>query len=305
MKCGYFCGAILFVTGVLLFSLSWATIEPTEYGLVHNSLTGYVTTDQTWTSGRYLIGPTKEFIKFPATQVMLEFSDRSETPPVEARTGSDINDPDSGGQPVRLSLSILYQLKPDDLGRIYTDFSTQYESRYVQFVRQAVSDVSQRFSPQTFWQDRGELTREMLKAIHDLVSKEGGADVLSLQLISADFSRKFEDSLVSIQLATQARTTQEYQKQVVKAKKDIDILRSQIQSEITVVSANAAAARTLVLNNASAAGFHLTQNSKAANYRLMQEELGLTNEQLMDYLRVKSVRTHNSQKLVVGLPGIK
>lgn len=134
--------------------------------------------------------------------------------------------------------------------------------------------------------------------------KEGGANVVSLQLTAVDFTAKYEDNIVSIQLATQARTTQEYQKQIVKAQKSIDILKSQVDAQITVVNADAAATQKLILNQASAYGFNVTQAAKGENYKLLKEVLGLTGEQLMDYLRIKSVRTHNSNRLVVGVEKI-
>jgi len=300
-KCGMFSFALILILGLVVFAMSWQAIEPTEYGLLYNKVSGSVYYDKSYDSGRYLIGPVQEFIKFPATQVMLEFSNRSKNVPIEARTGSDPNDPDSGGQPVKVSMAIMYVMKSDSLGRIYRDFSTQYESRYVQFVRQAVSDVSQRFNPPMFWQERKKISDQMRKACNTLMEKEGGATVVSLQLTAVDFSSKYEDSIVSIQLATQARTTQEYQKQVVRAQKEIDILKSQIAAQITVVNADAAARKKLILNKASAIGFNITQFSKADNYKALKEALGLSSEQIMDYLRVKSVRTHNSNKLVVGI----
>lgn len=303
-KCGLFSGLLLLIVGLATFAMSWQAVEPTEYGLLYNKVTGFVHTDKTYDSGRYLIGPVATFIKFPATQVMIEFSNRSKNVPIDARTGSDPNDPDSGGQPVKLSLSVMYVMQPNQLGRIYRDFSTQYESRYVQFVRQAVSDVAQRFNPPMFWTERHKITEAMMDAVNTLIEKEGGCRVASLQLTAVDFSSKFEDSIISIQLATQARTTQEYQQQVVKAQKQIDILRSQIQAQITVVNADAAAQKKLILNAASALGFNLTQASKAENYRFLREALGLDSTQLLDYLRIKSVRTHNSDRLVVGVDSV-
>lgn len=303
-KCGSFTVAIILFASLAVFAMSWQSVAPTEYGLLYNKITGVVSTEKSYTSGRYLVGPTSEFIKFPATQVMLDFSNRSTNPPIDARTGSDVNDPDSGGQPVKLSLSIIYRMNSTRLGRIYRDFSTQYESRYVQFVRQAVSDVSQRFNPTMFWLKRSEISTHMQQAVNELLSKEGGAHVVSLQLVAVDFSQKYEDSIISIQLATQYRTTQEYQKQVVKAQKEIDILKSQVEAEITIVNANAAATKKLILNQASALGFNVTQGAKASSYTALKEALGLTGSQLMDYLRVKSVRTHNSDRLVVGIERI-
>lgn len=127
-----------------------------RYGLVYNGLTGYVDTSVAYAGGLHLIGPTKSFIRFPANHVKMEFSERpgATTTPVDARTGPDQTDADSGGQPVRLSVSILYSLSAPQLGNIYKSFSVNYEMRYAQYLRQTISDVAQRFDPTQFWKER-------------------------------------------------------------------------------------------------------------------------------------------------------
>ena len=46
-----------FVAFILLFALSWDTLEPTEYGLVQNGITGYVelNPDNVYSGGRHFI----------------------------------------------------------------------------------------------------------------------------------------------------------------------------------------------------------------------------------------------------------
>ncbi len=52
---------------------------------------------------------------------------------------------------------------------------------------------------------------------------------------------------------------------------------------------------------AVAYGFNLTQSSKADSYRALRQALGLDRAQLLEYLRIKSVRNHDPQRLVVGI----
>lgn len=53
----YCCGMGGFLVFVLLFALSWDTLEPTEYGLVQNGFTGYVDLrpSSVYQGGRYFV----------------------------------------------------------------------------------------------------------------------------------------------------------------------------------------------------------------------------------------------------------
>lgn len=294
---------VVTLISLVVFIHSWASLQPTEMGLYYNTYTGFVDKTQTYFAGRHLLGPGRDFIVFPANEVLLMMSDDplAQAPPVDARTGRDASDPDSGGQPVKLSLSFLYKLEPSKLGNIYKAFSTQYEARYIQYARQSLSNVAQRYDPTQFWTHRSEIADAMFKAVRDSLASEGGATVLSLQLLKVGFSDKYENSIVNIQLATQKKTTTEYQKQVVKVLKEIDILESQTNATIVEINAKAAAEAKIIINNATATGFHLTQDAKTSSYKSLRDKLGFSTAELVDYVRIKSVRTHNSDSLVLGM----
>ena len=51
------CGLSSFFIFIVLFAMSWDTLEPTEYGIVQNGFTGYVDLrpEFVFTGGRYFI----------------------------------------------------------------------------------------------------------------------------------------------------------------------------------------------------------------------------------------------------------
>lgn len=298
---GTCCGVSLIV-----FVLSWAALTPTQFGLAYNSVTGSVDDAHPYEGGRHLLGPTISFLVFPAYTVQLMFdaagvSSPTDTvaPPIDARTGRDLSDPDSGGQPVKLSLSFWYRIERQNCGKIYRAFSTQYNARFLQYARQAVSDVAQGFEPTLFWTARERVSAAMQQRIGAILSEY--VTVTGFQLLRVDFSPKFEDTIVSIQLATQQRTTSEYRQRVVSVVKAIDIIESQTAAQITAINAHAAARARLVVNDAAAHGFNMTQSAKADGYAALQHALGLDRAQLLEYLRIKSLLSHTPDKLVVAL----
>ena len=59
---------------VLILLLSMDTIDPLQMGITLNTISKSVGND-TYQSGRYIIGPFTSFIRYPANLVMVEFSD--------------------------------------------------------------------------------------------------------------------------------------------------------------------------------------------------------------------------------------
>jgi hypothetical protein len=66
------CSVISLVMVILLLSMD--TVDPLEYGITINKITKNIGTD-VYENGRYIIGPFKSFIKYPANLVTIEFSD--------------------------------------------------------------------------------------------------------------------------------------------------------------------------------------------------------------------------------------
>jgi hypothetical protein len=87
---------------VLFLSTCWGMVQPTEFGLRRNGITGQVDLNTVYEGGRHFLGWGSEFIVFPRRYQTI-------APVVQARTGPGEND-NSGGQPVTLEVSFQYQL---------------------------------------------------------------------------------------------------------------------------------------------------------------------------------------------------
>lgn len=73
--CVCFCLIFFILLSLLtiLLLLSMDSLEPLQYGITINKITKTVG-NEVYDSGRYLIGPTKSFIIYPANLVTIEFS---------------------------------------------------------------------------------------------------------------------------------------------------------------------------------------------------------------------------------------
>ena len=59
---------------VLILLISMDTIDPLQVGITINSISKSIGND-TYFSGRYIVGPFTSFIRYPANLVTVEFSD--------------------------------------------------------------------------------------------------------------------------------------------------------------------------------------------------------------------------------------
>ena len=94
------CVVISLVMIILLVSMD--TLEPLQYGITYNKITKVIGKD-VYISGRYLIGPFKNFIVYPSNLVIIEFSDQRKAvgEPLKTRTGEGL----------AISLHVSFQYK--------------------------------------------------------------------------------------------------------------------------------------------------------------------------------------------------
>ena len=295
---------------VLLFALSWDSLEPTQYGLVQNGFTGYVELDpqKVYEAGRHFVLLRHHFLKFPRNLVSLEFSNsyggRADRSAIPARTGPDPDDRESGGQPVHLSVSFQYQLARKDVPRVYQTFGTAWEASYLRFAQQAITNEAQLFTPRTFWNDRASVEERLLHAVNASLSTQGYATVHSLQLLKVDFSKNYEDIITQIQLQEQLKVTKTYQLEVTRVLKEVDILQSSTSATVAQIEARAQRESSVLINEASARAIKTEQEAKAEWYSKLKQQLQWTNADFIKYVKIKSLGAQQAG-MVVGVDAVE
>lgn len=300
------CGLAMFGLGAVLMVNSLGAVGPTELGLLSNDITSYVETGFTYKAGLHWIGLGKSFITFPSTQNTIMFTDRkdlsADAPPIATRTGEDHADPDSGGQPISICVSLQYLLPHGDhLGKIYSSFGSAYHERYTLIARNTISNVAQTFSPNEFWTKRTDVADEMFEACKVALQKQGMVTVTRLQLLRIDFPAKYEEMITQIQLQVQQKSTKEYQQKVTATLKDLDVMQATISAKCDVIQADAERMSLEIRNSATASGYVLSQAAKTNATRHVASALELTSEETVQYLKLKAIKTHPSRHTVVGL----
>ena len=296
-------GMSIFTVFIVLFAMSWDTLDPTEYGLVQNGFTGYVDMrpEAVYEGGRYFIWLRHYFLPFPRNLRNLEFDSYGRRPPIPARTGPDPDDRESGGQPVTFSVSFQYQLQKYTVPTVYQSYGLAWEASYMRFAQQSITNVAQQFTPKQFWNQRREIELAMQTAVNESIYKQGYAIVRGLQLLKVDFKQNYEETITNIQLQEQLKVTKNYALDVTRVLKEVDILQSRTEAEIAVINANAQREATVLVNQAEADALKLEQGAKASWYRKLKETLGWNNADFLQYVKIKSLSSQPSDSMVVGV----
>ena len=212
-------GLAAFMIFIILFAMSWDTLEPTEYGLVQNGFTGYVDLrpEAVYTGGRYFVWLRHFFLVFPRNRRNLDFDFGGRRPPIPARTGPDPDDKESGGQPVTFSVSFQYQLQQHTVPIVYQTYGLAWEDSYMRFAQQAITNVAQSFTPKQFWNDRRGIELAMLDRVNRTIYDQGYAVVRNLQLLAVTFKPNYEETITNIQLQEQLKVTKSYTLEVTRA----------------------------------------------------------------------------------------
>jgi len=302
------CGLTAFFISILLFALSWDTLEPTEFGLVTNGFTGRVELDpnKVHQGGRHFVWLAHYFMVFPKNRVNLEFSDSASKgyysePSISALTGPDADDRESGGQPVTLSVSFQYRFRIDLVPRVYSTYGTAWERIYMTLAKQQITNVAQSYTPRQFWNNRAAVEAAMHRAVNATIFSQGFAEVPQLQLLQVGFKDTYEETITNIQLQEQLKVTKNYQLEVTRVLKEVDIMQSQTDATIAVIDAEAAREAAVIKSKANAAALELEQATKAYWYAQLKEHMGWNNSHVLQYVKMKSLNAQPASSMVVGV----
>ena len=141
--------------------------------------------------------------------------------------------------------------------------------------------------------------------VNETIHEQGFAIGKNLQLLAVSFKQNYEETITNIQLQEQLKVTKNYQKDVTRVLKEVDVLQSQTNAEIVEIDAQAARESAVVVNEAEAAALQLEQGTKAVWYAALKEALHWSNADLLRYVKLKSIIAQPSDRMVVGVSAVE
>lgn len=285
-------GILLGVVGVviaLLFgviSQGILIIEPTQVGVVINTLTGNFETPRT--AGTSVVIPVMQvYYIYPINQQQYTMSGRDTEGQVRGNDAVQARTTD--GQEVSLDITVLYSVNPDPekINELHRRWQTGYQENFVRpTVRGLVRDVISGFRAEDIYgAKRTEMEDEMQNRIGERFNQEGLilTDLLVRDII---FSDLFRQAIEQKQIADQE--AQQAQLRVVQRENEANQLRAQAAGE-----RDAAISRA----QGDAEAIVLRAQAEAEALRLVSEQIA-ANPSLIQYLYVQNLSDNVNIALV-------
>lgn len=257
-------GILVVIIGVaiaILFNIV-IVVEPTQVAIVVNTLSG--TVEQPARGGVHIIVPLFQHVAqyYPITQQEYTMAAAATE---GARAGDDsIEAQSKDGQLVKLDITVLYRVIPDEADALYQDLQDTYVDSYVRPISRALirQVISQFTAEEVFGVKRAELPTDMKAAITDPFKAKHLelVDVLVRAITFSDeFTTSIEKKVVALQDLERAKTEATTAQTQAKGKADAAIEAARGEAESVRLRAIAQAEALRVVSEQIAANPLLIQ----------------------------------------------
>jgi len=297
--CGVF--VIAAIAAIIGFLYAFDSLEYQEMGLNYSWISEQIEPNP-YASGRHFLGPGNHFIKFPKMVKTIYFIADFRSgggnkgyvgPPLESRTRDGLN--------IQLEVSFQYRLKFDTLYDMYTTLGPQYEHNLVRMAIETITVATTKHNAHFFFSNRTTIGVEMHEGMKKAFNSHGFSEVPFFQLRGVHLPKEFEDAIqesqdkqqdVTIAALEQKTNRVSYQTEVLKAEQAVKVKINEAEGEVaSIVAANAAFCKQ----------YQFTQEKQAEALEQLMQTSGWNQRQLLDYLKIRAVREHPSEKTTINL----
>jgi len=284
-------GVVVVIVALLAFSFD--SLEYNEYGLDYASISK--TIDPTpYTSGIHYLGLGHSFIRFPRNVQTVEFSsDRSsDHPPIQSRT--------KDGLEVTLEISFQFVLKGNSLYNIYMYYEKQYRLLVVNTAVDTLTDIATKYNAYDFFQSRAEIGNTMMLELDKALSKKMYCAVEFFQLRDVDLPDPFENAIQLSEVKKQDIHKATAERNRTEVELNTKIMQAEYRKQININQAEGDAQGIIQTNKAEVNAFNATEFSTIEGYARIKKEVGLTNAELLVYMKSKIIDNYEGKKLAIS-----
>jgi len=263
------CACLLFL---ILLPLSFSYIEYYEYGLAQRKSTGAVDTSEVYASGRYIVGPDKHFIKYPADAHLESYENLG----VFSKSASN----ESIGLEFRLDVDLTFFLIEEEIGELHLDLASKYRSIISSRAQEAIKNAAaSKVSFTEFFQDRKKVESLFRVAIQE---RWDFAPSLHCQLDQFHLGRiKIPDTVATKQLEARLQNERNDREQFFQT--------AQVERELTQVQVNQINLETIKELRTAEAQASLIRTKAIAEAQLIRQQAGINGtKRLFDALGITS-----------------
>jgi len=261
------------LVGVILFSVSFDTLAPTQVGLVYNSNLVEVSRGRVYNNGRYFLGVGLSFIKFPMDMRLVEFT---------AAKGNAVAAWSKEGQALSIEFSFYYRLERDKIVDLYARYGKDYADRYEQIALAVIKGSSVQYTADQFFSDRLLINTNVTDRLRLRLREEfATVELVNMRQITvpARFDAKILDKVVTVQ----QQLTAENEKNISIGRAEIDVIRGEGAAQVNLTLSRANADRSLLVAQAEANGLAALRLQESMSYQMLQAALGMNATELLQY----------------------
>jgi len=256
-----------------------------------------------YTSGRYFTGLGKSFIAWSTTYQVTRFGDSFQDD--ELKNGGTITARSYDGLRVLLDISVQWKLStnPDDLVRLYMDYSGDHVTQFGRILQQVAADVSSDYYAIEFFTEREAIQEDMRAAmnatLYPLYVRVQDLEVTNIDFYDSDYVTSVHQKQIATQDVLQAYAEQA----VAQVQADTAVEVAQ-QTAITLLqTANQTALSYLASVAATADVLLYRIDRQAAALLQLKEYLGFNStEDLLSYNYLTALLENTVGDVLVALP---
>jgi len=288
--------SVTLVTLAVLFLVSFDSLEYQEMGLNYSWISETVERHP-YTSGRYYLGLGNHFIKFPKMVKSIFFIDdasgATQAPALQSRTRDGLN--------VRLEVSFQYRIKFLELYDLYTTLGQSYEQTLVRMAIEQLTTAATMHNAHYFFSNRTTISAEMHRMLDNHFQKHAFAEVPFFQLRTVHLPPEFEEAIKATQVKQQEIQIAALEQKTNRVTFQTKVLQAEQAVKVMMNEAEAEAASIKAQNDAYCKQYRITQDLQCKSLEKLMHSTGWDSRQLLDYLRIRAVRDHPSDRTTIRL----
>lgn len=294
------CFCSLIVLAVLAV-LSLDAVPPLFVGIKYNSFNKMAETDVVFKPGRYFVGPFKKFLLFPSSAQTIEFSNMAKIRPSGLRF-EPLHTRTKEGLGLHIQVSVQYRLIATDVGKLYNEFNTNYESVFISSLRDTLIKAASEFDSTSLWVDRQEFGNAMQKMV-DTSLHSKYADCWGLQVMVIDLPDTYEHSIVLTQVQNQMMQTRSQEQIAIQIKAQTSVIEAEYAKQSKVIRAKGLANYTVITKTAAAEASQNKIDVTAEMMNVVRMTLGMVAEDLVTYQQYAAIDELLNSTIFYGFDG--
>lgn len=280
------CGIVLIViVGIIVIvSLSFKKVEPTEVGLDYSSNSLKLDTETLYEPNLHFVGVGHTLLKYPTTAQEIDMSS------VSSRT--------KDGLVINLSCTLLYTHIQDaaKFASLYLNFKDEHVQAYTVIARGVIRDVASQYTAFNFWEERTNITAVMEDAL-TIKLADVHAKVDTFILSTYTLPSEFESAVESTDVQKQEKETVQFERKKAETEIETLIKQADVNKVQYAQEANATAQSYLLDAQVQVEKVSAAVNAEIQSYSKIKGGLNLTGDQLNSLLWIDTVKqARNSKK---------